>query len=106
MPPRNVTSLVDALEENGLVARRPHPTDRRATLVELTGSGAAATTGWQAGYRELAALLISDLDASELSSFVAVLVRVLERLRGAAAATVDGPAGRSSGEPPWVPGPS
>lgn len=33
--PRNVTSLVDALEEEGLVKRQPHPTDRRATIVEL-----------------------------------------------------------------------
>src|SRR5918997_2840474 len=32
---RNVTALVDALEIEGLVRRRPHPTDRRATVIEL-----------------------------------------------------------------------
>ena len=37
--PRSVTEVVDALEGRGLVARRPDPADRRATLVELTGSG-------------------------------------------------------------------
>ena len=37
--PRNMTAMVDALEEAHLVERRPHPTDRRATLVELTGDG-------------------------------------------------------------------
>ena len=36
---RNVTALVDALEEEGLVRRQPHPTDRRATVIELTGEG-------------------------------------------------------------------
>lgn len=97
--PRNVTTLVDVLEEDGFVARRPHPTDRRATLVELTGSGGAATAGWRAGYRDLAALLFADLDASELSSFVAALDRVLGRLRGAAAATADGLSETSSSEP-------
>jgi DNA-binding MarR family transcriptional regulator len=30
-----VTLLVDRLERAGLVARRPHPTDRRVSLVEL-----------------------------------------------------------------------
>lgn len=38
--PRNVTALVDALEKEELVGRRPHPKDRRATLIELTSKGA------------------------------------------------------------------
>lgn len=37
--PRNVTALVDALEEEGLVRRADHPTDRRATVIELTPTG-------------------------------------------------------------------
>ncbi len=36
---RNVTALVDALEEENLVRRVPHATDRRATLIELTAAG-------------------------------------------------------------------
>jgi len=38
--PRNMTAIVDALEEAHLVVRRPHPTDRRATLIELSPEGA------------------------------------------------------------------
>jgi DNA-binding MarR family transcriptional regulator len=37
----NATVLVDDLESQGLVRRRPHPTDRRAKLVEATGKGKA-----------------------------------------------------------------
>lgn len=37
--PRNVTTLVDALEKEGLLVRKPHPTDRRATIIELTPAG-------------------------------------------------------------------
>jgi DNA-binding MarR family transcriptional regulator len=37
--PRNMTAMVDQLEGAGLVARRPHPADRRATLLELTPAG-------------------------------------------------------------------
>jgi DNA-binding MarR family transcriptional regulator len=35
----SVTNLVDKLEAQRLVARRPHPRDRRATLAELTDDG-------------------------------------------------------------------
>ena len=37
----NATVLVDDLEAQGLVRRRPHPTDRRAKLVEATRKGRA-----------------------------------------------------------------
>lgn len=37
----NVTVLVDELEAQGLVRRQPHPTDRRAKLVEATRKGKA-----------------------------------------------------------------
>ncbi len=37
--PRTVTSLVDALEREGLVERVRHPTDRRAFLLTLTPVG-------------------------------------------------------------------
>jgi DNA-binding MarR family transcriptional regulator len=40
--PRNVTTLVDRLERDGIVQRRPHPTDRRATVIELTASAHGA----------------------------------------------------------------
>lgn len=34
-----VTQLIDRLECQGLVGRRPHPTDRRAVLASITGLG-------------------------------------------------------------------
>ena len=37
--PRSGTDVVDALQERGLVERRPDPDDRRAMLVSLTGEG-------------------------------------------------------------------
>ncbi len=37
--PTSVTSTIDRLERDGLVARKPNPDDRRATLVELTSEG-------------------------------------------------------------------
>jgi DNA-binding MarR family transcriptional regulator len=37
--PPNTTVVVDDLESMGLARRRPHPTDRRARVVEATRKG-------------------------------------------------------------------
>lgn len=37
--PRTVTDMIDGLEARGLVARCPHPADRRVTLLRLTPDG-------------------------------------------------------------------
>ena len=51
--PRNITGLVDGLEESGHVRRTPHPTDRRAVLVELTASAADTMARMQQEHAEL-----------------------------------------------------
>src|SRR4051812_47336556 len=40
--PTSVTSIVTRLEGAGLVARRPHPQDKRTVLAEITDAGRAA----------------------------------------------------------------
>ncbi|MDI2031642.1 MarR family transcriptional regulator [Saccharopolyspora sp. TS4A08] len=39
--PPSMTRVIAALEENGLVVRRPHPTDGRQAIVEVTEPGVA-----------------------------------------------------------------
>jgi DNA-binding MarR family transcriptional regulator len=39
--PSNATFVVDKLEKQGLIERRPHPTDRRAKHLVLTAEGTA-----------------------------------------------------------------
>jgi DNA-binding MarR family transcriptional regulator len=39
--PTSVTNLVDGLERDALVARTPHPSDRRTTLASITPDGRA-----------------------------------------------------------------
>ncbi|MFJ8163098.1 MarR family winged helix-turn-helix transcriptional regulator [Streptomyces sp. NPDC096136] len=39
--PSNTTFVIDRLERQGLVERHPHPTDRRAKQLVLTGEGTA-----------------------------------------------------------------
>jgi DNA-binding MarR family transcriptional regulator len=37
--PSNATFVLDRLEQQGLIERRPHPTDRRAKQIVLTSAG-------------------------------------------------------------------
>lgn len=84
--PRNVTGLVDALAETGFVVRRPHPTDRRATLVSFTEHGAAVAADLVRGQRELAEQLFADMPADRFACFGAGLDDVLRRIHELVAA--------------------
>jgi DNA-binding MarR family transcriptional regulator len=74
--PPNATALVADLEAQGLVQRRPHPTDGRAKLVEATRKGKALA-------RRADEILatppagLSALDPDDLEA----LQRLLERVR-------------------------
>ena len=78
--PRHVTTLIDALEASGHVVRRQHPSDRRATLVELTDRGEAESARMHAQRQDAARALLAGATPSELGAFVAVAERLLSRL--------------------------
>jgi DNA-binding MarR family transcriptional regulator len=78
---RNVTGLVDGLVDSGLVARRPHPADRRATLVTLTGDGEATAERLAREHEQLAAILFGGLPGERFTAFAEGLDHVLARLR-------------------------
>ncbi|QUH05800.1 MarR family transcriptional regulator [Saccharopolyspora erythraea] len=79
--PRNVTGLVDALVDGGFVSREPHPTDRRATLITLTGSGAETAAAMAAGQRDLADQLFGSLPPGGVEEFTATLDHLLAQIR-------------------------
>jgi DNA-binding MarR family transcriptional regulator len=76
---RNITALVDALEEEGLVRRKPHPTDRRATVIEMTDKGENTMNRVYDEHRSAVAELFTDLDEEDRRG----LTRMLGVLRGA-----------------------
>ncbi|WP_051471125.1 MarR family winged helix-turn-helix transcriptional regulator [Patulibacter minatonensis] len=63
--PRTVTTLVDTLEEAGLVERRPDPNDRRSTLVHLTDRGRGRLDDMLEARRTAAGELLSALTPDE-----------------------------------------
>jgi DNA-binding MarR family transcriptional regulator len=94
--PRNVTALVDALEDAGYLHRGAHPTDRRAVLVGLTALGAQLMQTTTREHAELSATLLGavrpeDRDAVErgveaIADRLAALVVEAERSADAARA--------------------
>jgi DNA-binding MarR family transcriptional regulator len=64
--PQSMSQTVSELEADGLVSRRPDPTDRRQQLVELTDAG-HATLADERRQREgwLARAIAEDLSATE-----------------------------------------
>jgi DNA-binding MarR family transcriptional regulator len=78
---RNVTALVDALEEEGLVRRKPHPTDRRATVIEMTGQGAETMERIYDEHRAEVAELFSGLTEENRRELVRVLGSLREALQ-------------------------
>jgi DNA-binding MarR family transcriptional regulator len=87
--PRNVTGLVDALESTGFLERRPHPTDRRASLVTFTEHGRRIAEGFEAGRAQLADVLFEGMPGDQFEAVVNGLDRMLDRLRAALAAARD-----------------
>jgi len=77
--------IADTLHEHQLLeghpARKPHPTDRRATLVTLTEQGQAVDAAWQTEHHQGAGQLFGDVPAADLTTFVTTLDLVLDRLR-------------------------
>ena len=59
--PRTVTDMIDGLEARGLVARGPHPADRRVTLLRLTPDGHRQLTAASALAEESHRAAISSL---------------------------------------------
>jgi DNA-binding MarR family transcriptional regulator len=79
---RNVTTLVDVLEGEGLVRRTPHATDRRATVVELTPQGFESASVQVASFTQKIAALFRDLpeeDQHELLRLVDSLLASLQQ---------------------------
>ena len=82
--PRNVTKLVDALEAEGLVQRKPHPHDRRATLLSLTDRGAAVCRESLQANHAAAARLFEQLAPRDRRQLARLLRKLLDALSAVA----------------------
>ena len=74
--PRTITDLVDALEREGMLIRKPHPTDRKATLLELTEIAQANFKKVKAAKRKLVEEIFEPLNTQEKLQLIELLKKV------------------------------
>jgi DNA-binding MarR family transcriptional regulator len=74
---RSATEVVDGLSEKGLVSRSPDPTDRRATLVDLTDRGRELGERMRAARASEAERLFEPLSEADRAQ----LARILRKLQ-------------------------
>ncbi len=87
--PRNITALLDGLQASGFVQRDPHPSDRRAVLVSLTGAGAVVTRQLAADYEAGSAQLFAGMPGEQVRQFLTTVDTLTERLASTAHAATD-----------------
>ena len=78
--PRSLTTVIDALEEAGLVRRAVDARNRRATLVHLTDKGGAVRDEMREARRQAAEDLFAPL-ANEDREVLARLLTTLDEMR-------------------------
>src|SRR5216110_410905 len=71
----NVTGLAERLVEQGVLDRRPSPTDRRAQIVSLTAEGRRAFRAMARTHEDWIAEIFSGLDAGEIEQLMTLLAK-------------------------------
>jgi len=80
-PPSSMTSVADRLEQDGLIARQPHPTDRRSFTVEATARGKDLVTELHCTTESDLTFMLEGVDEPDLEQFVVVLRHFHQRAR-------------------------
>ncbi|MBV9095376.1 MAG: MarR family transcriptional regulator [Streptosporangiaceae bacterium] len=94
--PPTITLSIRQLEDAGLVIRRPSPTDRRATLVELSEQGRALLPELKAAWCRLAEQTVAGFAVIPLDQ----LTEILAHLAASLDASHDPATGDPLSEPP------
>lgn len=74
-----MTGLIDTLERDGLVERKPAPDDRRMTTVQLTTAGIETIQRILPGHFQVMASLMATLTAPEREVFSGLLDKILKQ---------------------------
>ena len=72
----NATTVVDRLEQDGLVRRTPSETDRRTVFVALTAAGLARFETLAAGHEAEVSQLFATLSEADLEALTGILKRM------------------------------
>ena len=76
--PASVASLLQGLEDRGLIKRTPSPGDSRVKLLSVTEEGSRLTEGFDEAVRAAQSRLLAALSSEEQDQLLALLGRVVE----------------------------
>jgi DNA-binding MarR family transcriptional regulator len=76
----NITSLIDRMEQGGLVTRSTDPEDRRNKIVRLTPKGTRRLLAIEGHYSEEVKAIMKALTAAEMDELNAILKKIREQL--------------------------
>lgn len=79
---RTITTMVDALERDGLIERMPDPLDRRAISLRLTEAGETLVPRVQVALDEISAAVADPLSDADQAALHDLLTRLIERDAG------------------------
>jgi DNA-binding MarR family transcriptional regulator len=82
---RTMTALVDGVEREGLARRIPHPTDRRATLIEITEEGERTLRACLKPHRAAVAALFRGFRRADRAAFARLIPLLVEAIEGGTA---------------------
>lgn len=77
-PPSRMVAIVDELEEEGLIERRPHPSDRRVRALYLTPAGRRLLARGRKIAGEHEEELMRGLSAADRKRLIALLQKVVD----------------------------
>ena len=79
MKPQSMNTLLAGLEQDGLVERRPHPTDGRQILFSLTDKGIEARRRWRNAKQDWLITAVAKLDPAGQQTLLSA-ARLIRRL--------------------------
>ncbi len=82
LEPSTMTGLLDRMERDGFVLRRPDPKDRRAMLICLTDKGSDARETAIRLLDETLSILFAGISEEEIDTTSEVLRRIITNARG------------------------
>ena len=77
-----LTSMLDRMEQSGLIQREPSPTDRRALLIRLTDKARALREDYDRISQRMNEMYYLGFTEEEVRQFEGYLLRVLDNLQG------------------------
>lgn len=77
-----LTSMLDRMEQSGLIVRSPSPTDRRALLIHLTDKAKSLQQDYNRISQQMNELYYLGFTDAEILQFEGYLTRILNNLQG------------------------